>query len=159
MLTIPLLSCRLPALFLLSALLLSGITASLPAAAHCQIPCGIYDDHARIQAMLEHAATIDKAISQISQLAGKSDAQSQNQLVRWVNSKEHHAQLIISTISDYFLTQRVKPTQKDYPERLARHHQVMLSAMKAKQGTESSLSNTLRQDISALAKWYPPHEH
>ena len=30
----------------------------LPTNAHCQIPCGIYDDHARVQAMLEDAATI-----------------------------------------------------------------------------------------------------
>jgi nickel superoxide dismutase len=47
----------------------------------------------------------------IAELAGKSDAQSQNQLVRWVMNKENHAQKIISTISDYFLTQRVKLTQ------------------------------------------------
>ena len=29
--------------------------------AHCQVPCGIYDDSARVQSMLEDAATITKA--------------------------------------------------------------------------------------------------
>jgi len=86
--------------------------------AHCQIPCGIYDDHARVAAMLEDAATVEKSIQLISELTGKSDAQSQNQLVRWVMNKENHAQKIIASISDYFLTQRVKTSQDDYVERL-----------------------------------------
>ena len=83
------------------------------ALAHCQIPCGIYDDHARVASMLEDVATIRKAVSQIAELAGKTDPQSQNQLVRWVMNKETHAQNIIDSISDYFLTQRVKAEQDD----------------------------------------------
>ena len=70
---------------------LVGIAAALfisliasKAFAHCQIPCGIYDDHARVTAMLEDAATVEKSIKLINELAGKSDPQSQNQLVRWV---------------------------------------------------------------------------
>jgi nickel superoxide dismutase len=30
------------------------------AAAHCEIPCGIYDDEMRINMVLEHIATIEK---------------------------------------------------------------------------------------------------
>ena len=51
--------------------------------AHCQIPCGIYDDNARVHSMLEDAATVEKSIKMINELSEKSDAQSQNQLVRW----------------------------------------------------------------------------
>ena len=83
----------------------SSLLVLQPAHAHCQIPCGIYDDYARVQSMLEDAATAEKSAKLIAELAGKSDAQSQNQLVRWVMNKEQHAQKIISTISDYFLTQ------------------------------------------------------
>jgi len=92
-----------------SALAFVGSHVALvqPASAHCQIPCGIYDDHARIQAMLEDAATVAKAVKLINELAEKTDPQSQNQVVRWVMNKEKHAQNIISTVSDYFLTQRV----------------------------------------------------
>jgi nickel superoxide dismutase len=100
--------------------------------AHCQIPCGIYDDHARVQSMLEDAATVEKSVNLISELSGKTDTQSQNQLVRWVMNKEKHAQNIISTVSDYFLTQRVKSNQEDYAERLIKHHAVIVAAMKAK---------------------------
>tara|TARA_B100001123_G_scaffold91457_1_gene105267 strand:- start:281 stop:751 length:471 start_codon:yes stop_codon:yes gene_type:complete len=146
----------------LSVLLLgsaSFLSAPLPSYAHCQIPCGIYDDHARVQTMLEDAATIEKSVKLISALAGKADAQSQNQLVRWVVNKEKHAQNIISTISDYFLTQRVKSAQEDYTERLVKHHAVIVAAMKAKQNANMDAAAALKESIEALASYYPEHEH
>lgn len=127
--------------------------------AHCQIPCGIYDDHARVQSMLEDATTIEKSVKLIVELSGKSDAQSNNQMVRWVVNKEQHAQNIISTISDYFLTQRVKPKQKDYAERLAKHHAVIIAAMKAKQNADINYVAGLKKSIEALSPYYPEHEH
>ncbi len=129
-----------------------------PAHAHCQIPCGIYDDHARVKSMLEDAATVDKSAKLIAELAGKSDAQSQNQLVRWVMNKEKHAQQIISTISDYFLTQRVKPSQKDYTERLLKHHAVIIAAMEAKQNADMKYAKNLKESIEALLSYYPEHK-
>jgi nickel superoxide dismutase len=135
--------------------------AMLPqqAFAHCQIPCGIFDDHARVQAMLEDTTTVEKSVKLIVELSGKTDAQSQNQIVRWVMNKEKHAQNIIATISDYFLTQRVKLSQKDYAERLAKHHAVMIAAMKAKQNADLNSVNSLKQSIEALSLYYPEHKH
>ena len=127
--------------------------------AHCQIPCGIYDDHARVASMLEDVATIHKAVSQIADLAGKADPQSRNQLVRWVMNKEHHAQNVIDTISDYFLTQRVKTSQEDYAERLAKHHAVIVAAMRAKQNADAGIVAELRGAVEAVAPYYPEHEH
>jgi len=123
--------------------------------AHCQIPCGIYNDNARVKSMIEDSVTVEKSMKLIADLAGKSDAQSQNQMVRWVMNKEKHAQNIISTISNYFLTQRVKPDQKDYAERLIKHHAVIIAAMKAKQNTDVKYSKTLKERIEALASYYP----
>lgn len=126
---------------------------------HCQIPCGIYDDHSRVQAMLEDVATIEKSVTLIVKLSGKTDAQSNNQIVRWVVNKEKHAQNIISTISDYFLTQRVQPNQKDYSERLIKHHSVIIAAMKAKQNADISYVTSLKKTIEALSSYYPEHKH
>ena len=136
-----------------------GLAISPQAYAHCQIPCGIYDDHARVQQMLEDVATVEKSVKLILELAGKTDAQSQNQLVRWVMNKEEHAQRIISTISDYFLTQRVKPTATDYAERLLNHHAVILAAMKAKQNAEISVVVDLKASVEKLQPYYPEHKH
>ena len=141
----------------LAALLLS-LSASA-ARSHCQIPCGIYDDSARVVSMLEDVATIRKAVAQIADLAGKTDPQSQNQIVRWVMNKEQHAQRIIATISDYFLTQRVKAKQEDYTERLRKHHAVIVAAMRAKQNANAEVVADLESAVEALAPYYPPHDH
>jgi nickel superoxide dismutase len=125
---------------------------------HCQVPCGIYNDHARITQMLEDSATVLKASRQITSLSGKTDAQSRNQLVRWVMNKEKHAQNVISTICDYFLTQRIKPGQTDYVERLKRHHAVIIAAMKAKQHADEKMGLALQKTIEALAHYYPSHK-
>ena len=137
----------------------SAFVFSAQLQAHCQIPCGIYDDHARVQSMLEDAATVEKSVKLIAELAGKSDAQSNNQLVRWVMNKEKHAQNIIQAISDYFLTQRVRSDQKDYTERLVKHHAVIVAAMKAKQSADAESAQAQRKSIEALAPYYPEHEH
>lgn len=144
-----------------SILLIVALLISAPSVlqAHCQVPCGLYDDYARVKSMLEDAKTIEKAMDQINGLAKKSDALSQNQLTRWVMNKESHAQSIIETISDYFLTQRVKPSQDDYETRLKTHHAVILAAMKAKQGVDSQTAEDLKRAISALEAYYPEHKH
>ena len=140
-----------PALFIVLACLLMGDRQL--AFTHCQVPCGIYGDRLRIQLMLEDAATIEKACKMIAILSQKTDLQSKHQLARWIQNKEKHAQNIISLIGDYFLTQRVKPSQKDYVQRLKRHHAVILAAMKAKQ--DSRRVKALGEGIRALGVYYP----
>ncbi len=127
--------------------------------AHCQVPCGIYDDHARVVSMLEDVATTEKALLEMERLAEKRDLQSQNQMVRWIVNKEKHAENIISTISDYFLTQRVKEEQKDYEERLIKHHRVVTGAMKVKQSADMKDVESLRKSVEALKVYYPEHQH
>ena len=125
---------------------------------HCQVPCGIYDDAARVHAMYEDAVTVEKATTMLAELDGKADIQSQQQIVRWVMNKESHAQKIIETMGDYFLTQRVKPSQEDYAIRLQEHHAVILAAMKAKQNADEKFALELKQAVATLEKYYP-HEH
>lgn len=136
-----------------------SVMFSAQAYAHCQIPCGIFNDHARIQTMLEDHTTIKKSAKLIVSLAEKSDAQSQNQLVRWVMNKEKHAQNIIEVSTDYFLAQRVKPSQKGYTDLLVKHHAVIIAAMKAKQNTDDKHIDALLKSIEALAPHYPEHKH
>lgn len=131
-----------------------------PVGAHCQVPCGIYDDSARIARLHEDSATIAKAIGQINALAGKRDAQSLNQATRWISTKETHAAHIIEVVSEYFLTQKVKPVApgsdgyEKYLKTLADHHAVMVAAMRTKQKADSAAADALRQAIDALAVHY-----
>ena len=113
--------------------------------AHCQVPCGIYDDAVRIIQIREHVTTIEKAMKQIDQLTSdESSAQNMNQLVRWINTKEEHATFIQSIISDYFLAQRIKPKQNNeagrqqYVDQTLLLQQIIVSAMKSKQTVDKS---------------------
>ncbi len=143
------------------------LTLAQPGAwAHCEVPCGIYDDHARIDQMLEDTTTVDKAVAQIMDLSGKTDAQSLNQLTRWINNKEIHATKIQDTIAQYFLNQRVKPARQgtqawnDYVMRLVQHHAVMVAAMKTKQTVDPQAVATLRESIETIGVYYPTsHTH
>ncbi len=131
------------------------------AEAHCQVPCGIYDDPARIAQMREDATTIAKAITSINELAGKNDGESFNQATRWVVTKEEHASHIMELASTYFLAQRVKPVAagadgyQDYLTKLADHHAVIVAAMKTKQNTTEASVHDLEHAIDAIAKYYP----
>lgn len=134
-----------------------GLLSLTTAHSHCQIPCGIYDDNARVMAMLEDVTTIEKSMKMMAELAGKTDLQSQNQMVRWVMNKEEHSQKIISSISDYFLTQRVKASQEDYTERLVKHHAVIVAAMKTKQQSDMKYATMLKSAVEALTAYYHAH--
>jgi nickel superoxide dismutase len=142
-------------------LLVAAVVPSL-VRGHCQVPCGIYDDPARVARLYEDAATIEKAIKQIAELAERRDAQSTNQLTRWIMTKEDHASAIITMVSEYFLAQRVKVVAAGadghaaYLTQLADHHRVIVAAMKVKQNADLQFVVDLRAAIDGLAAYYQP---
>ena len=92
-------------LFLSLLLVCCFIAGSGDAFAHCQMPCGIYDDDARIQQMREDAGTIRKAMAEMRKQHAAGTLEGFNQAARWVTVKESHAQNIQDIASAYFLTQ------------------------------------------------------
>ena len=119
--------------------------------AHCQIPCGIYSDAMQIIQIKEDLRTIEKSITMIKKLSEKSDALSINQNNRWITSKEKHAQNIQDIISQYFLTQRIKPSSQNYENKLITLHQLLVSVMKCKQSVNNEnvkKSNELLDDFT-----------
>ncbi|MHB8899291.1 MAG: superoxide dismutase [Ni] [Thermoguttaceae bacterium] len=134
---------------------------SLRASAHCEIPCGIYDDDARINLLNEHITTIEKSIKEIVALSADS-VQNQNQLVRWVMNKEDHANQFQEVVSQYFMTQRVKPltaesdaaAKEKYVTQLTLLHEMLVYAMKAKQSTDTANTDRLRELVHEFAHVY-----
>lgn len=130
------------------------------ARAHCQIPCGIYGDQTRFVMMREHVRTIEKSMAQINKLGG-ADKPDYSQLVRWVNNKEQHADKLTEVVTFYFLAQRIKPAGKNdlaalpkYARHLTLLHQMMVTAMKAKQTTDVAQCRELRRLIDEFEKSY-----
>jgi nickel superoxide dismutase len=129
--------------------------------AHCEVPCGIFADQQRFEAMLEDTATIQKAMSQIQELAKKDDALSVNQRTRWVATKEDHANKTQQVIAQYFMTQRLKPADPadvaawgSYIGKLTKAHAVMRAAMKCKQSVDPANADALRDTILAFHQAY-----
>ena len=107
--------------------------------AHCQIPCGIYDDAVRIVQIKEDFKTIKKAMGMITELSEEPDPLSKNQLNRWVMAKEQHASNIQKTVSEYFLTQRIKlDKSKKHIDLITTLHGILVVTMKCKQTIDNS---------------------
>jgi len=128
--------------------------------AHCEIPCGIYGDKMRIGMLKEHITTIEKSMKQIMDLQ-KADAINYNQLVRWVTNKEDHANQFQHIVTQYFMTQRIKPvdgTNKKatdkYQKELNLLHEMLVYSMKAKQTTDLSHTKKLSELVSQFYESY-----
>lgn len=128
------------------------------AVAHCEVPCGIYDDRLRTDLIAEHITTIEKSMKMIVKLS-KSDPVNYNQLVRWTNNKETHAVQIQHVVSQYFMTQRIKPDQNKYAEKLAVLHKILIFAMKCKQTTDPANVDTIRSLLKEFEILYFGHSH
>ena len=121
--------------------------------AHCQIPCGIYDDQLRIHLMEEHVTTIEKSMKQI-----EADS-NQNQTVRWVMNKDKHADELAEIVTYYFMAQRIKPGSEGYAVKLGQLHEILVYSMKAKQTTDLAHVEKLKVLIHDFAHSYMGEKH
>ena len=142
------------ALFIASAIAASGVLA------HCEIPCGIYGDEMRFEMMREHIKTIEKSMNMIVSLSGEGE-RNDNQLVRWIMNKEDHAGELQHIVSQYFLTQRVKPVEAEadeayeaYVHKLNLLHEMLVLSMKAKQSTDPGVIERLKAVLEKFREAY-----
>jgi nickel superoxide dismutase len=134
--------------------------------AHCEVPCGIYTDHLRIELIKEHITTIEKAMIQIESLSAEEDI-NYNQLIRWINTKEHHANLIQEITEQYFMTQRVKPADPDDEEAFTKYisqltllHEILIFSMKTKQSTDVEVTEKLLGKVEKFeVAYFGPDDH
>ena len=127
-------------------------TYAFRASAHCEIPCGIYGDDTRITILKEHITTVEKSMKQIVELSAAGD-KNYNQIVRWVDNKEAHCNEIQEIVTQYFMTQRVKPLPPDadaaargkYVKQLTILHHILVFTMKSKQTTDTANTAKLRE--------------
>ena len=140
--------------FIFTALLLSLAQLN----AHCQIPCGVYDDTMRVKMIEEHTLTILKSMNYIA--SNQNDLEQQNQVTRWIINKEEHAQEIQNIVSEYFLTQRIKlkddsKESKDlYHAQLTALHNILLDAMKCKQTLNTNNTTSLLENLNKFVNLY-----
>jgi nickel superoxide dismutase len=136
--------------FVMLAVLACLVVLSSLVYSHCQIPCGIYGDPQRFDMMAENITTIEKSMNQITELSQESKP-NMNQIVRWVQNKEEHADEIGRIVTFYFMSQRINPVSKsdvkayaEYVHKLTLLHEMLVYSMKAKQTTDISNVEKLR---------------
>lgn len=144
----------------LSGVLLLVVLLGTLAYSHCQIPCGIYGDEGRFEAIAEHIATIEKSMKQIEMLSAEQKP-NMNQVVRWVNNKDHHADELSEIVTYYFMAQRVKlpaegdmKAQNDYVKKLTLLHRMLVYAMQSKQTTDLANVEKLRSSLQEFHDIY-----
>ena len=131
--------------------------------AHCEIPCGIYEDSIRISLIEEHITTIEKSMNMIIELSNETEP-NYNQLVRWVVNKDEHCNKIQEIVSQYFLHQRLKiteptdPNYEKYVKQLTLLHKLLVYSMNAKQTTDLSYIHKLTETLNDFEKSYF-HKH
>jgi len=140
--------------------LVSAVVFGSLAYSHCQIPCGIYDDEARFGEIAEHITTIEKSMKEIERLSAEAKP-NMNQIVRWVNNKDQHADELSEIVTYYFMAQRVKlPAEgdtkayNDYVKKLILLHHMLVDAMKSKQTTDLANVEQLRSSLDEFHKVY-----
>ena len=146
-----------------------AILASM-AYSHCQVPCGIYGDQMRFDMIAEHITTIEKSMKLVTELSSR-DKPNMNQIVRWIQNKDKHADEISHIITYYFMAQRVKlppegdratagfaPTSvkayNEYVRKLASLHEMLVYAMKTKQTTDLANVEKLRSSLRKFQDAY-----
>ncbi len=127
--------------------------------AHCEIPCGIYDDPMRMKMIDEHIRTIAKSIHEISHL--EEDAKpNANQLTRWIVNKDNHADQLQEIVTQYFMTQRLKPVAPGAPgydkyvKELTLLHALLVEAMKSKQTVDPATVTKMEELSAEFSKSY-----
>jgi len=145
---------------ILVSVLLSAIVFGSLAYSHCQIPCGIYDDEARFNMITEHITTIEKSMKLIETLSAQKKP-NMNQIVRWVNNKEVHADELSHIVTHYFMAQRIKIVSEGNPQEYTKYikkltllHEMLFYAMKAKQTTDTANVEKLKSLLNQFHESY-----
>lgn len=135
--------------------------------AHCQIPCGIFDDARIFDEIEEHIVTIEKSANEIKRLQSETPLDIHT-ITRWTINKENHAQKIQDIASEFFLAQRIKAPTADaseanknrYEASLFYLHSIITLAMRSKQNLDQKFYDDLRNAVSKFEKiYFMPDDH
>jgi nickel superoxide dismutase len=138
---------------MIAALVVCILLPAVTVFSHCEIPCGIYDDAMRIKMIREHITTIEKSMMTIQAMEKEKDHNA-NQLIRWVMNKDEHASQLQEIVTQYFMTQRIKPEAKQYSKEIEALHQMLIYSMKCKQTTDLSNVEKLKSLVTDFEKLY-----
>lgn len=146
-----------PWIALLSLTLSFAPLATPSLEAHCQMPCGIYDDSLVFGDMKQCLATMAKAVAEISSHEMDSPA-AINQMIRWVGKKDLHSDRFSEDVAEYFLKQRIPLDADNLDAKLKSAHILLVLSMRAKQTVDAQLIEDLKKEFERFYAMMTPQE-
>lgn len=134
--------------FLLLACLFAFSTQNV-LQAHCQMPCGIFDDTLVFKYIDQYIETMQKAVVELNDI-GNSTAKDRAQFTRWVMLKEKESDLTANLITTYFLQQAITPGKEGSDEKTLAAHRLLFLLVKIKQNTDATYVNKFINEWSAF---------
>ncbi len=120
--------------------------------AHCDVPCGIYDP-ITAQIAAHTVLRMDMLIKDLGQ-APPTDAATRNKMVRYVMTKEQHAEICKHEVTvlwgDYFKPEHAKAN----PELHGLVFDTLKLASKAKQGSDVAEAEALLENVEKIAEMF-----
>ena len=113
-------------------LALTPLTSSL--SAHCQMPCGIYNDQMVYDEVNQFYLTVFKAVKALENNKFQTD-EDRNQYVRWVMTKERLCNEIATLLTTYFFQQKIMPID-DNRDMVNSLHQLLFQLVAIKQNVD-----------------------
>jgi len=107
---------------------------SSPLSAHCQMPCGIYDDQMIYDEVDQFYLTMYKCVKALENNQFKTD-EDKNQFIRWVITKENKCNELAMLITVYFLQQKIMPID-DNAELVKSLHKLLFQLVAIKQNVD-----------------------
>jgi len=118
--------------FWITLFALCPLTSSL--SAHCQMPCGIYDDQMVYDEVNQFYLTMFKAVKALQNNKFNSD-EDRNQFIRWVMTKERLCNEIAMLLTTYFFQQKIMPID-DNIDMVKSLHRLLFQLVAIKQNVD-----------------------
>jgi len=136
------------AAFIACSLLNAGLSA------HCQMPCGIYDDQMIYDQVDQFYLTAYKAVKALENNKFETD-EDKNQFIRWVMTKERLCNETAVLLTTYFLQQKIMPID-DNADLVKSLHKLLFQLVVIKQNVDIKLVKEFGKEWENFKKQFHP---
>jgi len=139
-------------IFLASAVACFSLTSSL--SAHCQMPCGIYNDQMMYDQVNQFYLTAFKAVKALEHNEFTTD-EDKNQFVRWVMTKERLCNETAMLLTTYFFQQKIMPID-DNIDLVKSLHKLLFQLVAIKQNVDIKLVKEFGKEWENFKQLFHP---
>ena len=113
--------------------------------AHCQMPCGIYQDAMIYDLIDQYAETMVKAVTVMNQSKFET-VRERNEFMRWVMEKEKESNDTSQLITTFFMQQKIKPGEPDTQKRIEAAHKLLCLIVAIKQNADVKIVESFTEE-------------